>query len=72
MWKTGYVAIPSRLGLGDPLVYVDHDNASFQAICIGPDASRMHFREVGGRKQVFDDTYLHNLLFYKQICSMGQ
>jgi hypothetical protein len=27
------------------------------------------------RKQletVFDDTYLHNLLFYTQICSMGQ
>ena len=23
-------------------------------------------------KQVFDDTYLHNLLFQTQICSMGQ
>jgi len=25
-----------------------------------------------GWKQVFDDTYLHNLLFYTQICSIGQ
>jgi hypothetical protein len=25
-----------------------------------------------GSKQVYDDTYLHNLLFYTQICSMGQ
>jgi hypothetical protein len=25
-----------------------------------------------GWKQVFDDTYLHNLLFYTQKCSMGQ
>jgi hypothetical protein len=25
-----------------------------------------------GSKQVFDDTYLHNLLFYTQVCSMGQ
>ena len=25
-----------------------------------------------GLKQVFDDKYLHNLLFYTQICSMGQ
>jgi hypothetical protein len=25
-----------------------------------------------GRKQVFDDTYLHNLLFHTQICSKGQ
>jgi hypothetical protein len=25
-----------------------------------------------GRKQVFDDTYLHNLLFHTQICSIGQ
>jgi hypothetical protein len=25
-----------------------------------------------GWKQVFDNTYLHNLLFYTQICSMGQ
>jgi hypothetical protein len=23
-------------------------------------------------KQVFDNTYLHNLLFHTQICSMGQ
>jgi hypothetical protein len=27
--------------------YVDHDNASFEAICVGPDASKMIFR--GGR-----------------------
>ena len=25
-----------------------------------------------GWKQVFDDTYLHNLLFYTQVCSKGQ
>jgi hypothetical protein len=25
-----------------------------------------------GWKQVFDDTYLHNLLFHTQICSMGK
>ena len=25
-----------------------------------------------GRKQVFDNTYLHNLLFHTQICSMGK
>ena len=25
-----------------------------------------------GSKQVYDDTYLHNFLFYTQICSMGQ
>jgi hypothetical protein len=25
-----------------------------------------------GSKQVFGDTSLHNLLFYKQVCSMGQ
>ena len=24
-----------------------------------------------GSKQVFDDTYLHTLLFYTQVCSMG-
>jgi hypothetical protein len=24
-----------------------------------------------GWKQVFDDTYLHNLLFHTQICSKG-
>jgi hypothetical protein len=24
-----------------------------------------------GSKQVFDDTYLHNLLFYTQVYSMG-
>jgi hypothetical protein len=24
-----------------------------------------------GSKQVYDDTYLHNLLFYTQICSIG-
>jgi hypothetical protein len=25
-----------------------------------------------GWKQVFDNTYLHNFLFYSQACSMGQ
>jgi hypothetical protein len=25
-----------------------------------------------GWKQVFDDTYLHNILFYTQVCYMGQ
>ena len=25
-----------------------------------------------GSKQVYDDTYLHNLLFYTQICAIGQ
>jgi hypothetical protein len=25
-----------------------------------------------GSKQVFDDTYVHNLLFYTQVCSMDQ
>jgi hypothetical protein len=25
-----------------------------------------------GSEQVYDDTYLHNLLFHTQICSMGQ
>jgi hypothetical protein len=25
-----------------------------------------------GLKQVFDDTYLHDFLFYTQVCSMGQ
>jgi hypothetical protein len=25
-----------------------------------------------GWKQVFDNTYLHNLLFYTQVCSIGQ
>jgi hypothetical protein len=25
-----------------------------------------------GSKQVYDDIYLHNLLFYTQICSIGQ
>jgi hypothetical protein len=25
-----------------------------------------------GWKQVFDNTYLHNFLFYSQVCSMGQ
>jgi hypothetical protein len=25
-----------------------------------------------GSKQIFDDSYLHNLLFYTQICFMDQ
>jgi hypothetical protein len=34
-----------------------------------------HLREKmakNGWKQVFDDSYLHNLLFYTQVYSMGQ
>jgi hypothetical protein len=30
------------------VLYVDYNNASFVAIYIGPDASKMHFRGVGG------------------------
>jgi hypothetical protein len=30
------------------------------------------FKSRNGRKQVFDDTHFRNLLFYAQICSLGQ
>jgi hypothetical protein len=40
------------------IFYVDHDNASFDAICVGPDASKMHFRKGRGLKTVFFLRYL--------------
>jgi hypothetical protein len=50
-----------KVVLNYPLVPMGHYNHSF-----------VSKKAKNGSKQVFDNTYFHNLLFYTQVCFMGQ